>query len=70
LHQIYHSEPALYSDDFTNGGFEWIDCHDMARGLISYLRKDKYSDDVVIVVCNFKPNVYQNYWLGVGEPGA
>ncbi len=69
-HQIYHSQPALYSDDFSNDGFEWIDCHDMPRGMITYLRKDKSTDEVVIVVCNFKPNVYQNYWLGVKEPGA
>ncbi|MDJ0682116.1 MAG: 1,4-alpha-glucan branching protein GlgB [Xenococcaceae cyanobacterium MO_167.B52] len=70
LHQIYHAEPALYTDDFTNEGFEWIDCNDMPRGMITYLRKDKYSDEVLIVVCNFKPNVYQNYWVGVREPGA
>ena len=70
LHQIYHAEPALYSDDFTNQGFEWIDCNDVARGMITYLRRDKHSGEVLIVVCNFKPNVYQNYWLGVTEPGA
>jgi 1,4-alpha-glucan branching enzyme len=69
LHQLYRNQPALYSDDFTNDGFEWIDCHDVARGLISFQRKDKNSDDSVIVVCNFKPNVYQNYWLGVQQPG-
>ena len=70
LHQIYHAEPALYSDDFTNEGFEWIDCNDMPRGMITYLRKDKYSDEILIVVCNFKPNVYQNYWVGVRESGS
>ena len=70
LHQIYLSEPPLYSDDFSNEGFEWIDCHDMPRGMITYLRKDKHSDEVLIIVCNFKPNLYQNYWLGVKEPGS
>ena len=70
LHQIYHSEPALYTDDFSNDGFEWIDCNDMPRGMITYMRKDKYSDDVLIVVCNFKPNLYANYWLGVRESGT
>ncbi|MEM9089969.1 MAG: 1,4-alpha-glucan branching protein GlgB [Cyanobacteria bacterium P01_F01_bin.53] len=70
LHQLYHNQPALYTDDFTDGGFEWIDAHDMARGLISFIRKDKHSDEQLIVVCNFKPNVYQTYWLGVREPGA
>lgn len=70
LHQIYHSSPALYTDDFSDQGFQWIDCHDMARGMITYVRHDKNSDDTVIAVCNFKPNVYQNYWLGVDEPGT
>ena len=70
LHQLYHAEPALHSNDFTNEGFEWIDCNDMPRGMITYIRKAKYSDDRLIVVCNFKPNVYQNYWLGVQEPGT
>lgn len=69
LHQIYRHEPALYSDDFRNEGFEWIDCNDMPRGLISYMRKDQYSDEILMVVCNFKPNFYQNYWLGVNKPG-
>lgn len=69
LHTLYRGEPALYTDDFTNNGFEWIDCHDVARGLISYTRKDKYSNDTIVVVCNFKPNTYQNYWVGVQESG-
>lgn len=70
LHKIYQAEPALYSNDFSNQGFEWIDCNDMPRGMITFRRKDKHSDAVIMVVCNFKPNVYQNYWLGVTEPGS
>ncbi|ACK72728.1 1,4-alpha-glucan branching enzyme [Gloeothece citriformis PCC 7424] len=70
LNYLYQNEPALYSDDFTNDGFEWIDCHDHARGLISYLRKDKYSGETIITVCNFKPNAYHNYWVGVRHPGT
>ena len=70
LHQIYYSEPALYIDDFSNEGFEWIDCNDMPRGVITYMRKDKLSGDIAIVVCNFKPNDYHNYWLGVREAGS
>jgi 1,4-alpha-glucan branching enzyme len=70
LHQLYHGEPSLYSDDFSQDGFEWIDCNDMPRGMITYMRKDKYSDQRLIVVCNFKPNVYQHYWLGVKDAGT
>ena len=70
LNQLYRREAALHTDDFTHNGFEWIDCHDVGRGLISYLRKDKYSDECITVVCNFKPNVYHHYWLGVRQPGT
>ncbi|WP_013321646.1 1,4-alpha-glucan branching protein GlgB [Gloeothece verrucosa] len=70
LNYLYQNEPALYSDDFTNDGFEWIDCNDVARGLISYIRKDKYSGEMMVTICNFKPNAYQNYWLGVRESGT
>ncbi|MEL6813713.1 MAG: 1,4-alpha-glucan branching protein GlgB [Cyanobacteria bacterium J06598_3] len=70
LHKIYRAEAALYANDFSDEGFEWIDAHDMARGLISFIRKDRHSEDEIIVVCNFKPNVYQTFWLGVREPGA
>ncbi len=70
LNKIYQEEPALYTDDFTQNGFQWIDCHDVARGLISYIRKDKNSDEMITTVCNFKPNTYQNYWVGVHQPGS
>jgi 1,4-alpha-glucan branching enzyme len=70
LHRLYHAEPALYTDDFTNNGFEWIDCHDAGRGVISYLRKDKHSDDFLVTLCNFKASVYHNFWLGVRQPGT
>lgn len=69
LNTIYLQEQALYADDFTQDGFQWIDCHDVARGLISYIRKDKNSGEEIIIVCNFKPHAYHNYWLGVNESG-
>lgn len=70
LNTIYRKYPALYTDDFTHGGFEWIDCDDVARSVISFIRKDKYSDQKLVVICNFKPHSYQNYWLGVQEEGT
>jgi len=69
LHRLYHQEPALYTNDFCHEGFEWIEYQDAGRKLIAYMRKDKFSDDALIVVCNFKPQSEHNYWLGVREPG-
>jgi 1,4-alpha-glucan branching enzyme len=70
LNRIYRSQPALHTDDFTPNGFEWIDCDDVARSVVSFIRKDKYSDDFLIVICNFKPYNYHNYWLGVYQEGT
>ncbi|MCM1983834.1 1,4-alpha-glucan branching protein GlgB [Lyngbya confervoides] len=69
LNRVYRQESALYAEDFSSDGFEWIDCNDQARGLISFIRKDPATGESVVVVCNFKPNQYRNYWLGVREPG-
>lgn len=69
LNRLYRSEPALYTDDFTPNGFQWIDCHDAGRSLITYMRRDKSGKEVLIIACNFKPHVYHHYWLGINEPG-
>jgi 1,4-alpha-glucan branching enzyme len=69
LNRFYRSEPALYTADFSDQGFEWVDCNDADNSVVSFLRKDKYSDDRVLTVCNFTPTVHHDYWVGVSEPG-
>ena len=69
LNQLYQSEPALYTDDFSNEGFQWIDCNDNQNSIVSFLRKDKHSDDFIVTVCNFTPNPHHDYWVGVPESG-
>ncbi|NIP85639.1 MAG: 1,4-alpha-glucan branching enzyme, partial [Planctomycetales bacterium] len=39
LNRLYRGQPALYEDDFTPGGFEWIDCHNHEDSTLSYLRR-------------------------------
>ncbi len=69
LHQLYKSEPALYTDDFSDNGFEWISCSDAENSVVSFIRKDKHSNDFVVTVCNFTPAVHHDYWIGVPKPG-
>lgn len=69
LNHLYRQEPTLYRNDFTSEGFEWIDHQDVGRRLIAYMRKDPQTGETLIVLCNFKPQSEQNYWLGVREPG-
>jgi 1,4-alpha-glucan branching enzyme len=69
LNHLYKSEPALYSQDFSHQGFEWIDCNDADNSVVSFIRKAKDSDDFIVTVCNFTPQHHPNYWVGVPEPG-
>ncbi len=69
LNHLYKNEPALYVLDFEEKGFEWIDSHDWEGSSISFIRKDKNSDDIILVVCNFTPVVRENYIIGVPRGG-
>lgn len=67
VNAIYQREPALYEDDFTHGGFEWVDCHNHEDSVLSFLRRANDPDDYLLVVLNFTPIVRDAYRLGVPE---
>ncbi|MBI5739767.1 MAG: 1,4-alpha-glucan branching protein GlgB [Nitrospirae bacterium] len=69
LNRFYRNEPALYELDFANGGFEWIDFHNWEESVISFIRKGKDTEDIILVVCNFTPVPRLNYRLGVPRGG-
>jgi 1,4-alpha-glucan branching enzyme len=69
LNHFYRSEPAMHELDFNYNGFEWIDFHDWEQSTISFMRKGKTSDDVILVVCNFTPMPRYNYRIGVPRGG-
>ncbi|MEM6521735.1 MAG: 1,4-alpha-glucan branching enzyme, partial [Cyanobacteria bacterium P01_C01_bin.70] len=69
LNAMYQAEPALYTDDFSNQGFEWIECNDADNSVVTFIRRDKYSDEFIVTVCNFTPQPLHDYWVGVPQPG-
>jgi 1,4-alpha-glucan branching enzyme len=69
LNTFYRSEPALYQLDSDAAGFEWIDCNDNQRSLISFLRYGKDRRHQVAFVCNFTPVPRHNYRVGVPSGG-
>jgi 1,4-alpha-glucan branching enzyme len=68
LNTFYRGTPALYRQDFSPEGFEWVDCCDTEASVVSFLRKGR-EGDVVLVVCNFTPMVRDNYQVGVPRGG-
>jgi 1,4-alpha-glucan branching enzyme len=69
LNHLYRREPALYEVDFEYPGFDWVDCHNHAESVITYLRRAKNPDDFLVVCCNFTPVVRELYPVGVPQPG-
>jgi 1,4-alpha-glucan branching enzyme len=69
LNHIFSTEPALHEVDFQWQGFEWIDCNDADNSVLSFLRKGKTADDLIVVVTNATPVVREGYIVGVPRAG-
>jgi 1,4-alpha-glucan branching enzyme len=69
LNMLYKGEPALYKNDFTADGFEWVDCSDWEESIVCFLRKGSAKGETMLVVCNFTPVVRTNYRVGVPSGG-
>ena len=69
LNRLYRAEPALHERDCDAEGFRWVDCNDAEKSLISFTRRGRSTDDIVLVVCNFTPVPRENYRLGVPRGG-
>ena len=70
VNTAYRGEPALYELDNESAGFEWVDCSDYQRSVVSFLRRGRNSADTALFVCNFTPVPRQNYRVGVPLGGC
>jgi 1,4-alpha-glucan branching enzyme len=68
LNRFYRQEAALFIQDFTPAGFQWIDCNDVMQSVITFLRKGR-EGELVVVACNFTPMPRYNYRVGVPAGG-
>ncbi|OLT62348.1 1,4-alpha-glucan branching enzyme [Moorena bouillonii] len=69
LNYLYRREPALYTQDFDQDGFEWIDCSDNRHSVVSFIRYAHDSEEFIVTVCNFTPQPHSHYRVGVPEMG-
>ena len=67
LNHLYRSEPSLYQYDFSQAGFEWINCHDSSQSVLSYIRKS--DNESLLVILNFTPIPRTDYRIGVHTRG-
>ena len=69
LNYLYRREPSLYTQDFSQEGFEWVDCSDNRHSVVSFIRYDLESEDFILTVCNFTPQPHSHYRVGVPQQG-
>src|SRR5665213_111710 len=70
LNTLYRGQASLYEFDFDVAGFEWVDCKDSQRSIISFLRRGRRVEDQILFVCNFTPEVRENYRVGAPLEGT
>ena len=67
LNHFYLEHPQLWENDSDWDGFQWIDCDDRDRSIVTFRRISRSGKELV-VICNFCPVVRERY--RVGQPKA
>jgi 1,4-alpha-glucan branching enzyme len=70
LNTFYRGHPSLYEVDFEPAGFEWVDCSDFERSVLSFLRRARDPADTTLFICNFTPVPRHNYRVGAPAGGS
>ena len=68
LNSFYNSAETLFSSDFRESGFEWLDYSEKSEQL-SFIRWSKNYKDIYLVVFNFSDEKVLNFGLGVPAAG-
>jgi 1,4-alpha-glucan branching enzyme len=68
LNTLYRGDPAMHQLDCEPAGFEWVDCHDSARSVVSFLRRGP-GGRTLLFACNFTPVPHEGYRLGAPVAG-
>ena len=69
LNKFYHKEKALWSDDHSWGGFEWLEPNNSEQSILIFKRLGSEAKDTLITIINFCPLSYTDYQIGVPAGG-
>ncbi len=70
LNHVYLENEALWVKDNGSDGFEWIDANDGDRSTYTFIRKGREKKDTLVVICNFTPNAYEEFKMGMPFEGV
>lgn len=69
LNKFYLENSSLWSLDYEEEGFKWIDADNSEESVLSFIRIGKNKKKKLIFICNFTPEVYYDFKVGVPELG-
>ncbi|MBR9912245.1 MAG: 1,4-alpha-glucan branching protein GlgB [Gammaproteobacteria bacterium] len=69
LNKAYCTIPALYEQDCSPQGFQWLQLENRDQSIFSWVRKSENDKSVVVVICNMTPQTHFGYRLGVPKAG-
>jgi len=69
LNHLHTRLPALHDQDFAQDGFAWIDCHDADHSTLSFLRRARGGEQVLVAL-NFTPVPRHDYRIGLPAGGT
>lgn len=65
LNHFYLENSSLWSLDYEEEGFKWIDADNSEESVLSFIRIGKNKKEKLIFICNFTPEVYYDFKVGV-----
>ncbi|MDD5759396.1 MAG: 1,4-alpha-glucan branching protein GlgB [Desulfobulbaceae bacterium] len=65
LNAFYKEHRALWEEDHSYSGFQWLDFKDVNNSIISFARKATDTQDHLVCLLNFTPQVHYDYKVGV-----
>ncbi|MGB1090816.1 MAG: 1,4-alpha-glucan branching protein GlgB [Oceanobacter sp.] len=69
LNRLYRHQPALHRYEFEGRGFEWLDCDDHERSLLSFVRYGDEGEATMICLFNFLPTPRIGLSIGMPQTG-
>lgn len=68
LNEFYKKHPALWTQDFTPEGFQWLTSDDADHNTLSFLRIGSKGEQLAVVV-NFAGEAWQDYQVALPKGG-
>lgn len=69
LNHLYLEHGALWQDDHSWNGFEWLQADDKTNSVFAFARRNPQTDEILVFILNLTPAVLESYDLRLPRLG-